>query len=146
LSHEEEEARVNQLVDFVGLDQRHVQALPRSLSGGQRQRVAIARALAAEPDILVLDEAVSALDVSVQAQILNLLIDLRTATGASYLFISHDLAVVRYVSDSVVVMQNGSVVETGPTQRVLESPSHTYTKALLDAVPRPGWRPAAATA
>jgi ABC-type glutathione transport system ATPase component len=134
-------ARVAQLLDYVGLDQRHLALKPRSLSGGQRQRVAIARALACEPRVLMLDEAVSALDVSVQGQILNLLSDLRSTLGVAYLFVSHDLAVVQQVTDDVIVMHRGVVVERGTTDAVLTRPSADYTRRLLDAVPRPGWRP-----
>ena len=131
--------RIAQLLRQVGLGARERDARPRQLSGGQRQRVAIARALAVEPSVLVLDEAVAALDVCVQAQILNLLADIRSAAGVSYLFITHDLSVVRCVSDQVLVMQRGRIVERGPTERVLARPSHPYTALLLDAVPRPGW-------
>ncbi|HTT59357.1 MAG TPA: ATP-binding cassette domain-containing protein [Acidimicrobiales bacterium] len=140
-SRAQREARVEELVEQVGLDTRQADALPRALSGGQRQRVAIARALASEPQILICDEAVASLDVSIQAQVLNLLSDIREATGVSYLFISHDLAVVRQVSDDVVVMRQGTLVESGPTERVLDSPEAAYTKRLLAAIPRPGWRP-----
>ncbi|TGN66956.1 ABC transporter ATP-binding protein [Nocardioides eburneiflavus] len=136
-------ARVDELAEMVGLDQRQLRAMPRALSGGQRQRVAIARALAAEPRIVILDEAVSALDVSIQAQILNLLADIREQTGVSYLFISHDLAVIRQLTDDTIVMRDGLVVERGTTADVLDRPTHAYTQLLRDSVPRPGWRPPA---
>ena len=138
-------ARVAELLDQVGLGDRAASALPRQLSGGQRQRVAIARALAVEPALLVLDESVAALDVSVQAQILNLLADIREQTGISYLFITHDLGVVRCVTDEVLVMRHGRVVESGRTDQVLADPRHPYTRLLLDSVPRPGWDPAQLT-
>jgi peptide/nickel transport system ATP-binding protein len=141
LPREARETRLRELLAQVGLDERHAGAYPRALSGGQQQRVAIARALASEPGLLILDESVASLDVSVQAQVLNLLADIREQTGVTYLFISHDLAVVRQVSDEVVVMRRGAVVERGPTARVLDEPEHPYTQALLSAVPRRGWRP-----
>ncbi|MET9616504.1 ABC transporter ATP-binding protein [Kitasatospora indigofera] len=135
--------RIAELLEQVGLGTREAAALPRQLSGGQRQRVAIARALAVEPAVLVLDEAVAALDVSVQAQILNLLADIRDETGIGYLFITHDLGVVRCVTDEVVVMRRGKIVESGRTAEVLARPRHPYTRLLLDSVPRPGWDPRA---
>ncbi|WP_328953417.1 ABC transporter ATP-binding protein [Kitasatospora purpeofusca] len=134
-------ARIKELLDQVGLDTRAAEALPRQLSGGQRQRVAIARALAVQPAVLVLDEAVAALDVSVQAQVLNLLADIREQTGIGYLFITHDLGVVRCVTDEVVVMRHGRIVEAGPTAEVLDDPRNAYTRLLLESVPRPGWDP-----
>ncbi|MFE3190752.1 ABC transporter ATP-binding protein [Nocardia sp. NPDC059240] len=133
--------RVQELADMVALDARLLASLPAHLSGGQRQRVAIARALAADPRVLVLDEAVAALDVSIQAQILNLLDDIRASTGISYVFITHDLAVVRQVTEHSIVMQAGRIIESGPTDDLLRHPQHPYTRALLDSVPRPGWRP-----
>ncbi|MFN8162092.1 MAG: ATP-binding cassette domain-containing protein [Solirubrobacterales bacterium] len=130
-----------ELVELVGLDSRQARSLPSGLSGGQRQRMAIARALAARPKVIILDEAVAALDVSIQAQILNLLADVREATGVSYVVISHDLAVVRQIADETVVMRRGSVVERGPTARVLDRPQAEYTRELRASVPRPGWAP-----
>ena len=133
--------RIAELTGLVGLDERQARALPRNLSGGQRQRVAIARALAAEPRVLILDESVAALDVSIQAQVLNLLADIRDATGVSYVLISHDLAVVRQLTDDVIVLHRGVVVERGKTASVLDQPQHDYTRRLRASVPRPGWKP-----
>ncbi|GGN64177.1 hypothetical protein GCM10011579_033350 [Streptomyces albiflavescens] len=135
------DAQVGELLEQVGLDERTGRCWPRALSGGQRQRVAIARALAARPRLLIFDEAVAALDVSVQAQVLNLLDDLRRTTGVVYLFVSHDLGVVRQISDDCVVMHKGRIVEAGPTAEVLDNPRHDYTRRLLQAVPRAGWKP-----
>ena len=138
---QERRRRMAELLDGVGLKQEHARALPRALSGGERQRAALARALAAAPRLLVLDEAVSSLDVSTQAQILELLAAIRTATGTSYVFISHDLAVVRKVSEEVIVMRRGRIVERGTTREIFTSPADPYTRLLLDSVPRPGWKP-----
>jgi oligopeptide transport system ATP-binding protein len=135
------EARVAELMDQVGLDGRQRQALPKNLSGGQRQRVAIARALAAEAETIILDEAVSGLDVSIQAQILNLLTRLQEEVGVAYLFISHDLAVIRQVAHSAIVMKRGRVVEAGSCADVLDHPSDPYTRMLRAAVPHAGWVP-----
>ncbi|MGY1813576.1 ABC transporter ATP-binding protein [Blastococcus sp. SYSU D00820] len=143
LSPDERRRRVAELCDQVGLSERNARALPRNLSGGQRQRAAIARALGIQPAVLVLDEAVAALDVSIQAQVLTLLDQIRRDTGISYVFVSHDLAVVRAITDSAIVMRSGRVVERGPTEQLLRAPRHPYTRLLLDSVPEPGWDPAA---
>jgi ABC-type oligopeptide transport system ATPase subunit len=136
LAPEERRARVTSLLESVGLEASLGRRHPHELSGGQKQRVCIARALALRPELLVCDEAVSALDVSVQAQILNLLSDLRDAHALSYLFITHDLRVVSHFATRVAVMHRGAIVEEGETGELFQAPRHEYTRALLSAVPR----------
>ena len=138
---EEIDKRVKELMDTVGLAQRFINTYPHELDGGRRQRIGIARALAVDPEFIVCDEPVSALDVSIQAQILNLLMDLRDEKGLTYMFITHDLGVVRHLSDEIMVMYLGQCVEKAPAKALFDNPTHPYTKALLDAIPKPSIRP-----
>lgn len=134
---QEREARVYQLMETVGLSERFVNAYPHELDGGRRQRIGIARALALDPEFIICDEPVSALDVSIQAQILNLLKRLQQQNGYTYLFITHDLAVVKHISNEVLVMYLGQMVEKAPTAELFRNPRHPYTQALLSAIPVP---------
>lgn len=133
----ERTARILELMDTVGLQKHQIDRYPHEFSGGQRQRIGIARALSVDPKLIIADEAVSALDVSIQAQVLNLLKRLQRELGLTYLFISHDLGVVRHIADRIVVMYLGKIVEIGDTNAIFENPQHPYTKALLSAIPVP---------
>jgi len=137
IAKNKEEARKKTfaLLNKVSLDKSFYRRYPHELSGGQKQRVCIARALAVNPDFIVCDESVSALDVSVQAQVLNLLNDLKEEFGLTYVFISHDLSVVRHMSDRIVVMKNGEIVETGSPSEIFNHPKSSYTQNLIDAIP-----------
>jgi oligopeptide/dipeptide ABC transporter ATP-binding protein len=137
MNRRQREARAGELVTLVGLGPQHLQRYPYQFSGGQLQRLAIARALAINPQLVVCDEPVSSLDVSTQAQVINLMRELQRELGVAYLFIAHDLSVVRHVSDRIAVMYLGRLVEQGPAEAVYTTPKHPYTEALLSAVPVP---------
>ena len=133
----ERDAAVAEMLDKVGLSQAHAERYPHQFSGGQRQRVGIARALVMNPKLIIADECISALDVSIQAQVVNLMKDIQDSTGCAYLFIAHDLSMVKYISDRIGVLHLGYLVETGTTDEIFANPVHPYTKSLLSAVPLP---------
>lgn len=134
---EEKEHRIRDLLSIAGLDESVLERFPHEFSGGQRQRISIARTLVLRPNLIIADEPVSALDVSIQSQILNLMKDLQEELNLTYIFISHDLGVVRYIADTVLVMYLGNVVEEAPAEELFKNPKHPYTRALLDAIPKP---------
>lgn len=129
--------RVYDLLETVGLSKEHTNRYPHEFSGGQRQRIGIARALAVEPEFIIADEPISALDVSIQAQVVNLLLKLQRERGITFLFIAHDLSMVKYISDRIAVMHFGKIVEIGPAEEIYQNPLHDYTKSLLSAIPQP---------
>lgn len=129
--------RVYDLLETVGLSKEHANRYPHEFSGGQRQRIGIARALAVEPEFIIADEPISALDVSIQAQVVNLLLKLQRERGITFLFIAHDLSMVKYISDRIAVMHFGKIVEIGPAEEIFQNPLHDYTKSLLSAIPQP---------
>ena len=136
-SQEELDEKVYAILDKVGLSKEHATRYPQQFSGGQRQRIGIARALVMNPKLVIADEAISALDVSLQAQVVNLMRDLQDELGTTYLFIAHDLSMVKYISDRIGVMHLGHIVETGTTEEIFENPIHPYTRSLLSAIPHP---------
>ena len=136
-SKEEREAKVKELINLVGLNEDHLSRYPHEFSGGQRQRIGIARALAVNPHFIVADEPISALDVSIQAQVVNLMQKLQHEQGLTYLFIAHDLSMVKYISDRIGVMHWGKILEVGPADEIYHNPIHPYTKSLLSAIPEP---------
>lgn len=136
----ERKAKIDGMLEKVGLAPEHADRYPHQFSGGQRQRVGIARALIMDPKLVIADECISALDVSIQAQVVNLMKDLQQQTGTTYLFIAHDLSMVKYISDRIGVLHLGHLVETGTTEEIFENPIHPYTKSLLSAIPRPNPR------
>ena len=135
ISQKEIDERVEKLLKMVGLNKDHMSRFPHEFSGGQRQRIGIARALSMEPEFIICDEPISALDVSIQAQVINMLKELQESLGLTYLFIAHDLSVVKYISDRVIVMYLGTMVETAETEELYDHPMHPYTQALLSAIP-----------
>ena len=135
MSAEEKRDRVIELLETVGLNEEHASRFPHEFSGGQRQRIGIARALSMSPELIICDEPISALDVSIQAQVMNLLLKLQLDKGLSYIFIAHDLSMVRYISDTVAVMYLGSIMEYATNKELYENPQHPYTKALFSAIP-----------
>ena len=139
-SIEERNEKIYEMLELVGLSREHASRYPHQFSGGQRQRIGIARALIMNPDLIIADEAISALDVSIQAQVVNLMKKIQKETGIAYLFIAHDLSMVKYISDKIGVLHLGHLVETGTTEEIFDNPIHPYTKSLLSAIPHPNPR------
>ena len=140
MSQEERKNKVYEILDMVGLSREHANRYPHQFSGGQRQRIGIARALIMSPDLIIADEAISALDVSIQAQVVNLMKDIQKKTNIAYLFIAHDLSMVKHISDRIGVLHFGHLVETGTTEEIFANPVHPYTRSLLSAIPHPNPR------